>query len=142
MKRTITKMMALGGAFARLRWPKSKDFTIADGLCEERSADGVVFRNIKHGDLQNSMPRPAPTLRETTGPMKGKSVVREMRPLFQRQLKNYAVVKKVAVDPEGNIFRATDDEIIKAISVEPTIPPQWTAEMYVTAVKRMLWKRS
>ncbi|CAN0406476.1 unnamed protein product [Pylaiella littoralis] len=64
--------------------------------------------------------------------MRGKSghVRAEKRNVFKRKLRDYVLLKKVVVDGDGTIFRATDDEIAEAIGGDPKIPSQWTAETH------------
>lgn len=36
------------------------------------------------------------------------------KPAYRRQRKAYPLLRKVSVNSEGNVFRATDDEIVNA----------------------------
>lgn len=132
------------GPFSRRKWPKkSVTYTVVVGLCEERNFDGVEFRHANLDDCQGWLERPGPTMREKEGPMKGKGhkVRASMRGAFRRQLEMYFMLKKVVVDPQGNIFRATNKEIRDYISKNEEIPQDWNVETYIAAVKHMFWTR-
>lgn len=64
----------------------------------------MVFRNTLKGDTEKSTPMNMPHLTD----------VRYMSS-HRRQAKGYFLLKKVLVDEEGKVYRATNSEIVEAL---------------------------
>jgi hypothetical protein len=125
----------LGGhnLFSRRFWSKCAPWTVPSGLCEE-SADGLTFRNTVQGDMGKSVPRVVPQMKVPNGPL---------GVAFRRQRVAYGRLKKVLVDGDGKIYRATHDEIAQTIAADDRMEcvRGLTAAEYVFAVTEMFLRR-
>lgn len=119
--------------FSSRVWTQTVSWKIPVGLCEE-SADNMTFKSIEKEDLYNSEPLPMPQMKSPVGPF---------RRAWKRQEKMYCLLKKVLVRDDGQVFRATDAEIVRALGDVPADEgvSDLSGAEYVYAVKEMFHLR-
>lgn len=89
------------------------------------------FPEHKKGDLNDDIPLSMPPMISPGGPL---------LPAYRRQEKYYPLLKKVLVrEHDGQVFRATDEEIMRALAEVPEYEglSGLNGQEYVFAVKEM-----
>lgn len=93
-----------------------------------------MFRNTLKGDVEKAIPLVMPVLKDGNAPY---------RSHHRRQARGYFLIKKVLVDKEGGVCRATDEEIEEALkdTDEDDGIGGLTGPEYVYAVEEMFRRR-
>ena len=131
MIQIVSDQIVGSGYFHRLRWRKSVEWEIPDGVCAP-GMGGWYFRNTLKGDVEKSQPMKMPVLSDARH---GSS--------HRRQQKGYVLLKKMLVDKDGIVYRATDAEIVEALGGvdEDDGIGDLTGPEYVFAVSTMFHRR-
>lgn len=120
------------GFFSRGKWRITADWTIPSDVCD--SGSGMTFRNVQKGDLEKAVPMTMPQLTDGNA---------RYKPAHRRQKDSYFLLKKVLVDGEGNLFRATYGEIVEVLKDldEADIVGGLSGAEYVFASQEMFRRR-
>lgn len=121
-----------GGFFQRQRWSHQRKAFVNPGEGYWLDTNNIQqLRNSTHDDFVTATPKPFPVYIE-----RNPYSAANPKTLFSAEAKGYYLCRRVAVSTDGNIYRATNDEIEAALA-DIADAPSTDAPTYVKAVQEL-----